>query len=155
MLNYLLARHMYVLGFMFNQDYSQVLLVLKNRPKWQAGKFNGIGGHVEPGETPEIAMSREFHEEVGHQTTPGSWRHLGSIGRERDFCCHILAQRLDVLDLVAMVPMLKTDEPVVVGFPGSLPPNVIPNLRWIIPMVIDSMTTSDPCYAANFALGKR
>ncbi len=55
----------YVLGFMFSPDEKKVLLIWKNRPSWQAGKLNGIGGKVNPGETPLEAMEREFIEETG------------------------------------------------------------------------------------------
>jgi 8-oxo-dGTP pyrophosphatase MutT (NUDIX family) len=41
------------------------LLVLKNRPEWQAGRLNLIGGKVEPGETHEDAARRELLEETG------------------------------------------------------------------------------------------
>lgn len=56
--------HRYVLGFMFDHEEKHVLLIWKNRPKWQAGKLNGIGGKIEAGETPLQAMEREFTEET-------------------------------------------------------------------------------------------
>lgn len=59
----------YVVGFMFNSGLSSVVLVEKNRPQWQAGKLNGVGGHVESGETPGQAMAREFKEETGVTAT--------------------------------------------------------------------------------------
>ena len=55
----------YVAGFLFSPDRSRVLLIRKNRPAWQAGKLNGLGGKIEPGETPPQAMRREFREEQG------------------------------------------------------------------------------------------
>ncbi len=58
----------YVLGFAFNND--NVALILKNRPAWQKGLYNGIGGHIEPGETPLKAMIREFKEETGVEFNP-------------------------------------------------------------------------------------
>lgn len=56
--------HRFVLGFLFSEDGSRVLLVWKNRPAWQNGKLNGVGGKIEPGETPLQAMKREFLEET-------------------------------------------------------------------------------------------
>jgi len=53
----------YVAGFAFRGD--KVLLVRKNRPKWQAGFLNGIGGEMTLGESPAEAMRREFYEETG------------------------------------------------------------------------------------------
>ena len=55
----------YVVGFLFHPSLTQVTLIRKNRPGWQAGKLNGVGGKVEVGETPDQAMAREFHEETG------------------------------------------------------------------------------------------
>ncbi len=55
----------YVLGFLFDINDDTVLLVRKNRPSWQNGLLNGIGGKIEPGETPLEAMVREFKEETG------------------------------------------------------------------------------------------
>lgn len=55
----------YVLGFLFSDNGTSVVLVRKNKPEWQAGLLNGIGGMVEAGETPHAAMIREFEEEAG------------------------------------------------------------------------------------------
>lgn len=55
----------YVAGFCFSRYETSVVMVKKARPDWQAGKLNGVGGKVEPGETPVQAMVREFKEETG------------------------------------------------------------------------------------------
>ena len=54
----------YVLGFAFNKGCTEVLLIEKKRPNWMVGKLNGVGGHIEDGETPIDAMVREFKEET-------------------------------------------------------------------------------------------
>jgi 8-oxo-dGTP diphosphatase len=59
----------YVVGFMMDPTLSRVVLIRKNRPAAQVGKLNGVGGKVEQGETPLDAMSREFREETGMETT--------------------------------------------------------------------------------------
>lgn len=67
----------FVVGFAFTEDRERVLLVGKNRPAWQKGLLNGIGGKIEPGEdtgTPYTAMRRECFEETGLQL---SWFHRG------------------------------------------------------------------------------
>ena len=61
-------RRKYVVGFLFDPTLSKVVLVRKQRPEWQKGLLNGVGGKVGdhiPGETPEQAMHREFQEEAG------------------------------------------------------------------------------------------
>lgn len=55
----------YCCGFLFHPTYNEVLLIEKRRPEWQRGLLNGVGGHVEDGEAPYVAMVREFKEEVG------------------------------------------------------------------------------------------
>ena len=51
-----------------------ILLVLKDRPAYLAGRLNLVGGKIEPGETPEQAAVRELKEESGfhvlHNTVP-------------------------------------------------------------------------------------
>lgn len=69
----------YVVGFMLNAKRDAVVLVRKNRPAWQAGRLNGVGGKVEPGETLPEAMAREFEEEAGYRTTPDSWSEICRI----------------------------------------------------------------------------
>jgi len=53
----------YVCGFIRDKD--NIALVRKNKPTWQAGKLNGIGGGIEPGEKAHDAMPREWQEETG------------------------------------------------------------------------------------------
>lgn len=68
----------YVLGFAFRHDNSKsVAMILKKKPDYQAGKYNGIGGHVEENETYHGAMVREFKEESGVEIK--EWRYFGRI----------------------------------------------------------------------------
>lgn len=55
----------YVLAFIFNKDLDSVWLIKKNKPEWQKGCLNGIGGKIERGERPIDAMERELREETG------------------------------------------------------------------------------------------
>lgn len=66
----------YACGYLIDDD-RRVVLIRKNRPTWQAGRLNGVGGHVEPGETPLSAMVREFTEETGVTVT--GWHHFATI----------------------------------------------------------------------------
>ena len=54
----------YVLGFVFDADYRNILLMRKKWPPWQEGMINGLGGKIEEGETPRQAMEREIREET-------------------------------------------------------------------------------------------
>jgi 8-oxo-dGTP diphosphatase len=58
-------KEQYVRGFLFDQTKQHVVLLKRNKPPVQAGKYNGVGGKVEPNETPMQAMQREFEEEAG------------------------------------------------------------------------------------------
>jgi len=76
-----------VLGFAFNPLDNTVLLILKARPDWQAGKLNGVGGKRECDgalgwEDPFMAMAREFHEETGCATPDFCWDRVGRMIRD-------------------------------------------------------------------------
>jgi 8-oxo-dGTP diphosphatase len=69
----------YVLGFAFNADNDFVVLILKNKPDWQKGSFNGVGGKIETDENPAEAMQREFYEETGLLTKSREWQSVGKM----------------------------------------------------------------------------
>lgn len=75
----------YVLGFAFAG--LDVVLIQKARPSWQAGRWNGIGGHIEEGEEPVAAMVREFQEETGVATLASVWRPAGIMGSSGVWSC--------------------------------------------------------------------
>ena len=63
-----------------NED---VALIRKNRPAWQKGKLNGIGGHIEQTDkTPYDAMVREFEEETGFSEYTCFWYEFASLEGE-------------------------------------------------------------------------
>lgn len=70
---------LYTLGFAFSPTLADVLLVRKTRPDWQFGKYNGIGGHMEPGEPALGCMVREFKEETGLVTSTSDWITCGRM----------------------------------------------------------------------------
>lgn len=120
----------YVVGFAFDAREEHVFLIQKNRPAWQIGRLNGIGGLIEPRETPAEAMTREFHEEAGVLVIPARWLLVALLrgdGYEVWFFATWL--RPD-----GMEPVTRGDESVIAVSSEDLPETVIPNLRWLIPM---------------------
>ena len=119
----------YVVGYLFNRDTNEVCLIQKNRPNWQKGRLNGVGGHIEQGENPQDAMPREFWEEAGERNI--AWRQflfITGTGYEL-YCFTAKATRQNVMNVHS-----ATDE--IIGWYSveSLPDIILPNLKWIIPM---------------------
>lgn len=132
----------YVVGFAFDWD-GRVALIRKNRPEWQAGRLNGIGGHVEPGERPEDAMEREFWEETATRLT--AW----DLFVVMDFPdAHIYFYRLLDLDPRVLDGLLTTtDEQVCLVWPGDANRHLmIPNLTWLIPLAAYTADTYGPIH---------
>ena len=126
----------YVLGFLFNDDLSSVLLIEKKRPTWQAGKLNGIGGHIEEGEAADQAMRREFLEETGVDV--GSWRQFLELTDENHFhiACYFAVSNEDEGNEFELARSM-TDERVVIAHCEELSDeNTVPNVRWMVPMAI-------------------
>ena len=124
----------YVAGFLFNKEGDQVALIEKLRPEWQKFKLNGIGGHIEEGETPDEAMSREFREETGVELE--SWVEYCVLSGP-DYEVHFFQSYDDALYNVDT----KTDEQVrIYDVDHILNPTIacpmITNLRWLIPMAL-------------------
>ena len=116
----------YVVGFLFQGD--KVALIQKNRPEWQKGKLNGIGGHIEKDENPLCAMMREFYEETGASTN--RWRQYALLtNKEKTVELYLFTSSSEYLTLKSV-----TDEKVGWYPVNNLPDNIIPNLRWLIPM---------------------
>ena len=55
----------YVVGYMFNDEGTEVALILKDHPADQVGLYNGVGGKVDGFEEIQTTMLREFQEETG------------------------------------------------------------------------------------------
>ena len=56
----------------------EILLAMKRRG-FGAGKWNGVGGKVEPGEDATTAAIRETYEEVGVNVEPQHMRHVAQL----------------------------------------------------------------------------
>ena len=65
-----------VLSLLFLRRDNHILLAMKKRG-FGEGRWNGVGGKVEDGETIEAAMIRETQEEIG--VTPTTFEKVGDI----------------------------------------------------------------------------
>lgn len=124
----------YVLGFAFRDNCTSVVLIRKQKPKWQAGLLNGIGGKVEAGESPEQAMSREFKEECGVDVHPSHWRHYARMSGEQFAVDCFTLRDSDVWEKAAS----QESEQVEKIHPDELDPEqCISNLPWLIELAVD------------------
>lgn len=122
----------FVVGFMFSPDRSQLLLIEKQRPSWQAGRLNGIGGKMEAGETPSDALVREFFEETGVSTRPEVWVHFAELHKEFELVHFFAAVTEDFFDATTL-----TDEIVERCDVAKLPTRALPDLSWLIPLALE------------------
>jgi 8-oxo-dGTP diphosphatase len=127
----------YVLGFMFSPDRKRVALIRKTHPEWQAGKWNGIGGHIEVGEDTIEAMIREFREETGVECL--DWKIVCHLHRCNDFNCAVYVTLSDQIDSVKTC----TEEEVRI-FTLPLECETISNLAWLIPLCLDQNDGMEP-----------
>lgn len=114
----------YVVCFAFTPD-GKVILIRKNRPEWQAGKLNGVGGKIEEGESVHQAAVREFFEETGAKTKEGDWRYFCYMSSQLWGCYCLSAENITGFSTT-------TDE--VVDAYDKLPDDVLPNLLWLVPL---------------------
>ena len=121
-----------VAGFLLNHQATQVALVLKKRPKWQAGNYNAIGGKIEAGETSLEAMHREFREETG--VLIDTWIHFETIGGE-DWQVDFYWSNSDLEGL----QFEFEDEPIHVFALDELPTNVLPNVPGLLQQAVVAM----------------
>ena len=127
-----------VLGFMFSEDLKNVLLLKKSHPEWQAGQLNGVGGKLEPEDKndPHAAMAREFKEETG--MLHDDWDSFCVLENEKK------TWRVYIYSAVGEITEAKKmedEEPIVVSV-DNLPPQIIDNLSWLIPLALDPAGTS-------------
>lgn len=124
-------RAQYVAGFLFSPSGQYVALIEKNKPEWRRGLLNGIGGKIEPGETPGMAMRREFQEEAGLDLL--SWRPF-CVLTGATFRVHFF----ETMHSRWWSAETCTNEAVRFHKTKDLPTlNTIPNLKWLIPLALD------------------
>lgn len=128
----------YVLVFVFSSDYRRVLLIEKTKPEWQAGKYNGLGGHIEPGETPEEAARREVQEESGVDGLQdlAAFAVMECLGVWRVDCYTCRSVALDEYFAPVTGPEGKVRAVYTMG--GEVLGLGLSNIPWLIQMALDS-----------------
>lgn len=127
--------HKYVVGFVFNSTRDKVLLQEKKRPSWQKGLLNGPGGKINPNEWPIDAMRREWNEESIYSPQTPFEKFAILNGKDSDnksfqvhffraFGFYTISHRKEDLH----------DEVINIYDVNNLPDNLVPNLRYLIPM---------------------
>lgn len=136
----------YVAGFAFNDAKDRVVLIRKNRPEWQVGKLNGVGGKIEDTDIDGFAaMCREFHEETGVETMPADWTYFLTIQSDFGFVQFYFA--VGDRFMAAETQSDEVVETIPVDF-ALIKQQSVPNLMWLIAIALDEdqprfMTTID------------
>lgn len=121
----------YTIGALFTPDFRRVLLILKTKPKWQAGKFNLPGGSIEEGEDCFQCVAREFKEETNIDIPDKDWDYIGRIENQSNYYVDFLTSIYHE-DIHGVTKKLTEEQPVWANT-DALPDNVISNLHWLIP----------------------
>jgi 8-oxo-dGTP diphosphatase len=151
----------YVLCVTVDKAHKNVVLIHKLKPSFQKGKLNCPGGKVELSDLADyleclsynhlfdntpmsesiFSAKREFLEETGVSSRPVDWKHIitlhsGDLTRYGDkdnwemYICFT-----DALD-ITQVKTVESEK--IEVFPiDKLPDNIMPNLKWIIPLCLD------------------
>jgi 8-oxo-dGTP pyrophosphatase MutT (NUDIX family) len=118
----------YVAGFLFSEDKQSVALIEKNHgPAVLIGKWNAIGGKIEDSEESIAAMRREFVEETG-------------VGKDLDWLRFLRLEgedwSVDFYHAFGNLRVEAQESEKVSWFTLRELPNVVSNLKWIIPMAL-------------------
>lgn len=131
----------FVAGFLICNEYhgdparSTFLLVRKEKPDWQRGLWNAVGGKLERGELVKNAMAREFVEETGI-TQKLNWDRF-CIEEGHTYIVHFFRSFLDTIPEVP--PENDAGELLawhdLAGIRSRS--DLVGNLHWLIPMSLD------------------
>lgn len=122
----------YVLALLFTPDRRQVVLMHKTRPAWQAGRVNAPGGKLHPGETAAEAARREVREEAGVDVPAVAWEEF-LVWDDPVYRMHAVR----AFDAAAHAAHTAEDQAIFLADVGALPPALIDNLRWLVPLALD------------------
>ena len=125
----------YVAGFLFSKNTNLVSLIEKQKPDWQKGKWNAIGGKVEPDETIFQAMQREFKEETGVDIN--DWSSFCLLSGE-DSEVHFFSCFSDEIFNIKTMESERVEYFTIETLQNL---NTIYNLKWLIPLALDKGMT--------------
>jgi 8-oxo-dGTP pyrophosphatase MutT (NUDIX family) len=136
----------YTVGFVFDSSREHVLLVHKQKPDWQIGKLNGVGGKYEPGETPEACVRREAREETTLDIPESEWVYVGTIvqdiGNVGILAAAYSGERTDAK---------KGDYEEVEWFGvRDIPDNALSNVHWLVPLSLDRLNGKFKTFEINY-----
>lgn len=138
---------LYVLGIVTSPE-NDVLLIRKTKPEWQAGRLNGIGGKIEPAESPAFAMAREFYEETGCGILDArNWDlRIRLTHPNRDSLVFFYHAWMPRHRMQSCVNTEGKGELIVVKLirDALIDVSLMNNLRWMIPMFLDESIQSWP-----------
>ena len=120
----------YVLALLFTADRHEIVLLERTRPAWQQGRVNALGGKLRPAERAEEGARREVREEAGVDVA--AWDPV-LVWRDAQYTMHVVR----AFDDAALRAHTAEDQRVFRAPVNELPPNVIDNLRWIVPLALD------------------
>jgi len=127
----------YVLGLIYNDELSGILLIKKEKPEWMKGRWNGIGGKIEDKETPLQAMERESHEEMGHWF---KFQHVITF-----VCPGGTVFVYKALSGASGIPYVQKEDEELAQYDLAVLPelfsqgHIMGNLKWIIPLSLSSV----------------
>lgn len=140
----------YCLGFLLNNNKGMVLLLERSKT-WQKGRLNGVGGHVEAGETPLAAMYREAYEEADLKPEDHSPWELFAVmkfGRGDEVFCYKAMTPGDALMSYVGGPASTKTEEVVGAYAVSQAllskRKTLSNIPWLLAMALDE-NDGRPC----------
>lgn len=125
----------YCIGFAYyNTSSTKVILIEKQKPEWQKGLLNGVGGKIEDGETPLFAMQREFKEET--DLTVNDWEEYCTLTFS-DCILHVFRANITLLESLK-IKQTTIEKPFEIFVNDLYKIPHVSNLSWLIPLALDN-----------------
>lgn len=128
----------YCLGFIFNEDETKVLMLKKNKPDWQLGMLNGIGGKRELFDgSMEGSMVRECTEETKIITTEEDWYFIGNMYSNK-WMVNCFKSKQPTEKLEALDGMVVDEGTLMLVDVNSIISNkqMLPSCKYLIPLAL-------------------